>query len=159
MDVRFINPFVNAIQHVFKTMISVDTVIGKPFLKTQEGLDTEVSAVIGLSGDAVGSVVLCFPRATAVKFATAFSGEPMSVKPPDFGDALGELVNMVTGNAKSRFKGVSCDISLPNVLSGFDVKVHQVRRDATLVLPCDSTMGHFRVEVTMEMKAKAEAAA
>ena len=74
MDVRFINPFIVATQHVFKTMIMVDTIIGKPFLKDGDGPETEVLALIGLSGDAIGSIMLCFPTATAVGIASALSG-------------------------------------------------------------------------------------
>ena len=155
MDVRFINPFITATRHVFKTMMKVDTLISKPFIKDGDSRDTEVSALIGLSGDAVGSVVLCFPLTTAVKIASAFAGEPMPADHPDFGDALGEMVNMVAGQAKAQFEGLSCNISLPKVLSGTDMKVHRSRREVTLVLPCDSNLGKFRVEVTMKSKAQA----
>ena len=158
MDVRLINPFIVATQHVFKTTIMVDTVIGKPFLKDGDGPDTEVSALIGLSGDAVGSVVLCFPKATAIRIASALAGEELDADHPDFADALGEMVNMIAGQAKAQFDGLRCTISIPKVLSGTDLKVHRSRHEVTLVLPCDSTLGHFRVEVTLRSKDEAAAA-
>ena len=159
MDVRFINPFIEAIQKVFKTMLSVDTIIGKPFLKENDCQDTEVSALIGLSGDAVGSIVLCFPQSTAIGIASGLAGEKLTVDHPDFGDALGEMVNMVAGQAKSKFEGLSCSISLPQVLSGSELKVLRSSQETTLVLPCDSTLGKFRVEVTMKCKTQGSAAA
>ena len=159
MDVRFINPFIEAIQNVFTTMLSVDTIIGKPFLKENDCQDTEVSALIGLSGDAVGSIVLCFAETTAIGVASGLAGEDIPADHPDFGDALGEMANMVTGQAKSRFEGLSCSISLPQVLSGKDLKVLRSQHETTLVLPCDSTLGKFRVEVTMKCKAQSAAAA
>ncbi len=149
MDIRFVNPFVTAIQNVFKTMIATDTIIGKPFLKgTDDASDADVYAMIGLSGQVMGMIVIAFPQATALKIAKALTGEEMGIDHPDLGDALGELINMVTGQAKSLFTGVVANISLPNVVIGSQMQTLDTKQP-TLVLPCDSTLGRFRVEVTI----------
>lgn len=100
MDVRYINPFIAAVKHVFKTMLSTDIMISKPRLKSPDEGNFDVSAVIGFSGDAAGAVILCFRTDTAVKTASKFTGSPLTPQHPDFSDALGELANMVAGQAK-----------------------------------------------------------
>ncbi len=159
MDIRFINPFLEAVQTVFKTMLATDTMIGKPFLKSDDdGSDAEVYAVIGISGDAAGSVLLAFPKGTGLKIASQLSGEEMGIDHPDLGDALGEVLNMVAGHAKSKFEGLNCSISLPKVLIGKEMQTLD-SKETTLVLPCDSTLGRFRVEVALREENKAAAAA
>jgi chemotaxis protein CheX len=58
MDVRYINPFLQAIQEVFDTMIQVPFKLGKPHLKEDNIPMYEVSSIIGLSGTVSGSVVI-----------------------------------------------------------------------------------------------------
>lgn len=157
MDVRFINAFTDAIGTVFKTMLSVETVIGKPFVKTQDdSFDADVYAMIGLSGDTSGMVVLSFPDKTGLKVASSLSGETMKLDHPDFGDALGEVINMIAGHAKAQFEGLSTNISLPKVILGKTLN-STPSKDPTLILPCDSTMGRFRLEVSMRSNTKSAA--
>ena len=154
MDVRFINPFVIGIKNVFTTMLSTDILISKPRLKSSEEASADVSAIIGFSGAAQGSVALCFPLKTAVKIASTFAGADVNQEHPDFADALGELANMVAGQAKSRFDGVSASISLPRVVAGKQLRLLESHTTPVLLLPCDSLLGRFATEVTMKLSKK-----
>ncbi len=150
MDVRYINPFVAGIKNVFSTMVHTEITIGKPYVvAANEEPSSDVSSVIGLSGDAVGCVVLSLPMETAINAAGRFAGIEMDQNHPDFTDALGELANMVAGHAKSKLEGLSVSISLPSVIIGRDHVVSQSRQKPRLLLPCDSDLGKFQVEVAM----------
>ena len=150
MDVRYINPFVAAVKNVFKTMVSTEITIGKPqLLRSNEEPAADVSAVIGLSGDAVGCVVLSLPGQTACNAASKFAGMELNMEHPDFADALGELANMVAGQAKSKLEGLSVSISLPSVIIGVNHVVSQSKQKPRLGLPCESDLGGFVVEVAM----------
>lgn len=159
MDVRFINPFIASIKNVFSTMVATDIQIGKPFIvKASEEPGADVSSVIGLSGDAVGCVVLGLPMQTAINAASKFAGIEMTQDHPDFGDALGELCNMVAGQAKANFGDeFQVTISLPSVIIGKEHVVSQSRAKPRLALPCESALGKFHVEVAMVIEKKAEA--
>jgi len=149
MDVRYINPFIEAVQNVFTTMLSTDTVIGKPFLKgSEDNGNTSVSVIIGLSGGMIGMIAMCLPNQTALKLAGKFAGQEMDMNHPDLADALGELLNMVAGQAKSKFDDLDTHLSLPRVITGRDLRVLN-SKEPTLVLPCDSTLGRFRLEITV----------
>ncbi len=157
MDVRYINPFIGSIRDVFKTMAEVEVQVLKPTIELK-GKRADVSGVIGFSGEVVGACVLCFPSDVACKLASAFAGEEMSVEHPDFTDAIGELTNMVAGNAKSQFSGLSVDISLPTVVIGkqHDITVTGVPSDVQrLIIPCQTDFGTFHLEAAMVVPAEA----
>lgn len=160
MDVRYINPFITSVQEVFKTMLATDIMVSRPVVKSADEAGADVSAVIGLSGDAIGSVVLSFPMLSAAKAASRFSGAEMTASHPDFADALGELANMVAGAAKARLNGLNVSISLPSVIVGREHVVSRLKNVPRLALPCDSPLGRFCVEVSLTVeKAEAQTAA
>jgi chemotaxis protein CheX len=149
MDVRFVNPFVAAIKNVFSTMVGVEVTIGKPHVRTEEFRSADVSGIIGLSGDATGAIVLSFPRVVACKVASMFAGAELGPEHEDFTDAIGELANMIAGNAKKDFGGLAVSISLPSVIVGAGHQVCQLKDSPQLVIPCQTPMGPFNVEVAM----------
>ena len=65
MDAAFITPFIASIQNVFSTMMQLKVTIGEPHIKTDANTTYDISGIIGMSGDVVGSVVVSFPAATA----------------------------------------------------------------------------------------------
>ena len=109
MDVRYINPFISSITNTFETMCMFKVKLGKPELKAGDEPLSDVSAVIGFSGDAAGSVVVHFDFDTASKVATAFAQTEITPDHADFADALGELANMIAGGAKAQFEGLSIE--------------------------------------------------
>jgi len=151
MDVRFINPFITAVQHVFTTMLKTEIIISKPYLKSEDDRNTDVSAIIGFTGGAVGSVALCFPMRTAVATASKFAGVELTKNDADFADALGELANMVAGQAKAKLHGLDISVSLPRGVVGEKLNVLNSKQQPVLGLPCDSALGRFAVEVTMKV--------
>lgn len=150
MDVRYINAFTKSVCNTFETMCGIPVTVGKPALKVGHEPRSDVSSIIGFSGDAAGSVVLHFSFDTACKMASAFAGAELTRDDPDFADAIGELANMVAGSAKSRFEGLDISISLPNVVVGSDHNVSPARNSPRIVIPCTTEPGPFHVEVGME---------
>ena len=153
MDVRYINPFFESVKLVFKTMLETELTVSKPVISTDE-VRADVSAVIGFSGGATGCVVMCFPMASAIKSASTFAGVEMTKDHEDFADALGELANMVAGQAKAQLEGLNISISLPSVIIGKEHAVLQSKNRPRLAIPCDSPLGRFTVEVAMMVEKK-----
>ncbi len=92
-----------------------------------------------------------FTFETASKIATAFAGIEINPQHPDFADAIGELANMVAGGAKSKFKGLDISISLPNVIVGKDHNVSASKNSPRIIIPCNTSLGAFQVEIGMEL--------
>ena len=60
MDARFINAYLTAVQNVFRTMVSLDIIMGKPSLKKEHSTSGDVTGVIGFAGDKKGTFSLAF---------------------------------------------------------------------------------------------------
>ena len=145
MDVRYINPFVLAVKTVFKTMLNLEVLVSKPVIKAKDSTTSDISAIIGLS--------LCFSKQVAVRVASTFAGTELSIyEPADLADALGELTNMVAGQAKAQLPQSSITISLPRVVLGDQHRVLESHASPVLLLPCDCSIGRFAVEVTLVTK-------
>jgi len=148
MDVRYINPFIESVKHLFKTMLETDLTLSKPKI-SQDDVHADASSVIGFSGDAVGCVVICFPITTAIRVASAFAGIEMTKDHEDFSDALGEIANIVAGQAKAKLEGFNINISLPSVIIGKEHTILRSKQRPRLAFACDSPHGRFTVEVAM----------
>jgi chemotaxis protein CheX len=149
MDASYIKPFIGSIQNVFSTMLQLPVTIKEPFVKTGSGTSYDVSGIIGMSGEVTGSVVLSFPQATAQRVVALFTGSDLSSNPTDFADAIGELVNMVSGGAKAGFAGKKVSISCPSVVIGASHVVARQTDAPTIVIPCETDCGHLAIEVTI----------
>ena len=156
MDAGYITPFVKSIQNVFSTMLQLPVTVQDAQLKQDTTPTHDVSGIIGMSGDMVGTVILSFQRETAESIVALFSGEKLSCGSADFADAVGELVNMVSGGAKALFadtKDVS--ISCPSVVVGKDHGVALPSDVPCVVIPCETDCGEFVIEVAIREAGKA----
>lgn len=150
MDARSITHFVASTHQVFETMLSLSVTPGKPTASCNvPRFQSDVSGVIGMTGDVVGMVVLSFPFSTAKGVLKAFTGSDIEPNSPDFSDAVGELVNMISGAAKAKFEGLSVSISCPSVVIGPGHRVQQASDTTCITIPFECAAGPFSVEVAI----------
>ena len=78
----------------------------------------DLTAILGVSGQLQGNVLYGFRDGTALAVASAMIGEPVTEMDDMSLSALGELANMITGNAATQLsaKGFECDISPPLII-------------------------------------------
>jgi len=152
LDPRLIVPLVNSIRAVFSTMVKVDVTIGRPSVKVTPAPSYDVSGIIGLSGDLIGSIVVSFQMDAAAKLVSAFAGTELDPKGPDFPDAVGELANMIAGGAKKAF-GVMANITVPSVIIGSGHMIARLSDVPCVVIPCQTVAGNFAVEVNIKQVA------
>jgi len=150
MDATYITPLIESVKNVFSTMLQWEVEFQTPSLKAVDSATHDVSGIIGLSGDVTGAVVLAFPLATAKSAVSTFVGMEMDEKHEDFADAIGELVNMVTGNAKAKFQSKQVSISCPSVVIGAGHQVFQQKDAAIIEIPCDCACGSFSVNISIK---------
>ncbi len=147
MKVEFINPFVNSLTRTFETMLNCQIQRGSLVLKHDTGSSYPISGIIGLSGNAVGTIVLSLSEDVAKQAASVMLMTEMKTIDDDVVDAVGELANMVAGAAKVELEKYELSISLPNVVTGPD---HHVRfpSDVTpFCVPFDTDFGPMALEV------------
>lgn len=150
MDPAYITPFIASLQNVFQTMMQLPINVGDPSIKDSPAPQYDISGIIGMSGDVVGNVVLSFPASTAQRLVQLFTGAEMKADHPDFADAIGELTNMISGNAKGMFTGKKkVQISCPSVVIGKNHTVARMRDVPVVSIPCTCDCGDLVLEIAI----------
>ena len=162
MKVEYINPFIESVHELFETMLSSNVKKGDVGLATSEKNPRDIMSIIGLSGTARGTVALAFPVNTALNMASKLLGMEVKVMDDTVSDAVAELVNIVAGGAKAKFK-ISNDenhmpiqLSLPTVVRGNSFSVDYPSKSVWLEVPFTSDLGDFNLRVTFEIDKNAK---
>jgi chemotaxis protein CheX len=137
MDVKFINPFVIAAQTVFKTMLNIDLTLGKPTLKEAKTISGDVTGIMSMVGDKKGTIALSFKEKGALFVFNSLMGDEASAIGPDVVDAIGELTNIVSGQARKEFErqGINLKASIPMVVVGQEVETNFITKLPIVSLP------------------------
>ncbi len=152
LSVEWINPFIEATESIISTVAMVKIKRGKLALKEDSTVEYDISGIIGITGEAVGSIALSFPKKTALAIVTNFIGEDVVGIDNDTIDAIGELTNMVAGSAKKTFsdQGIRIKISIPNVVVGKNHTVASPRGTPSIIIPFESNVGELAIQVSLK---------
>lgn len=151
MNPNYIKPFVAAAKRVFDTMIMVPFNLGKPTLKQGNQAPHEISSIIGLSGNVTGCVVISLSSEVAFQLVSSLTGEEINELDADCTDAIGEIANMIAGNAKTDFPSSNNAISVPSVVVGKH-KVSYPSGIPVIAIPCSTDKGQMIIEIAIKEK-------
>ncbi len=147
-DSIYVQPFTQSVRVVFETMVRMPIAFGDPSLCRLESR-YDISGVIGLSGDVVGTVALRMTDHVASAVVEKFAGVRCELDSPDFLDAVGELVNLIVGSAKAKFEGKNVNISTPSVVLGSGHRLACRASTPCLTLPCLLECGEFSIDIAI----------
>ena len=150
MIAEHINPFLSSLASTMQTMLGCSLERGKLTLKSNHVTMHDYSGVIGLSGKAVGTVVISLSKEMAVKATCKLlEVEESEITPEDITDAVGELANVVAGGAKAQLEEYEMSASLPTVITGPGHEVMFPSSVTPLVAPYESAWGSLTLEFGM----------
>ncbi|WP_005037175.1 chemotaxis protein CheX [Holophaga foetida] len=149
MNVAIINPFVES------TLRSLDMMAGiqaeKVGIELKEDLITtyDISAIIGLTGETSGSIIISMPEKLACKIAANMLMEDVPTMSKAVEDAIGEIGNIVVGDARRSLiqDGFSLNISIPTVVIGSGHKISRSGDIPCIAIPFTTEFGDFEVNV------------
>ena len=142
MKVEYINPFIASLNNAFQTMLGCAVHRGPLSLKDGNSPKYEISGIIGLSGMAIGTVVLSLSEAVALKAASVMLMSETTRIDADVVDAVGELTNMVAGRGERRTGRVRTDRSAcPTSSPGADHNVRFPSNVTPICVPFDTAWG------------------
>jgi len=147
MNVEYINPFLASAISVFDRMLGCELTRRAPFVKRGAQPEHEISGVIGLSGKAKGTVVLSLSRDAAIAATEVLLGERPKELNSEVSDAIGELTNIIAGNAKAKLESLALSVSLPTVVIGKNHVVEFPTKTTPICVPFDCKWGYVSVEV------------
>ena len=117
---QYIQPFIKVCENVFKEFLGQKLVVRVPyFMEKNELTEWDISAVIGLTGEARGAVVISMKNDLAVKLTGILTNKSHEVEHDEVIDAVGEIVNIISGNVKGELEETfRLTISLPTIVTG-----------------------------------------
>lgn len=104
MDVNLINPFLESTLHVLNTIAGIEAEKGKPYLKKDNIAIGDVSGIIGLAGDMHGIISVTFTEKCILHIVTGMFGDEVKELTEDIGDAVGEITNIISGQARQKLE-------------------------------------------------------
>jgi chemotaxis protein CheX len=152
MTVQYIDPFIAATINVFKEFFAVTPEVQKPYLiKADDPHNWDVSAIIGIAGEAKGAVVLSFTESLASLLTTRLVGDSVTTLSEAVTDTIGEMVNIIAGNAKQGLEQYRLVISLPSIVKGKNHFISWPSRGIPIIgIPFKTEFEPFHLSVGLE---------
>ncbi len=151
MKAEYINPFVSAAFHVLKALLEIEPSKGTLNIRRELCTSQQCNAIIGVTGKIEGQVIYGMNLVTADRIASHMLGQPVKTFDHLAASAIGELGNMITGNAGAMLAeaGYRCDITPPSIVRGTNVKISTVCIPA-LVVPIEIPYGTIEIAVSLQ---------
>ena len=152
MDLKIINPFINATLNVLETMASIKSEAEKPFLKKDNVAKGDISGVVGFTGETNGTVFITFDESCIVKVVSNMFGEQINEINDEIKDAVGELTNMISGQARKELEeiGKVFQGTIPTVVTGKDHELQPLTKGPKVAIPFKTDSGNITIEVVLE---------
>jgi chemotaxis protein CheX len=152
MDVKFINPFLQGTIEVIKKMAFIEPRPGKVYLKQTALAHGDVSGIIGITGDMVGSLAISFGETCICHLLSSMLGEAFSEANQDVFDGVGELTNMISGVARTHMEkeGLLVYAAIPSVVYGKNHTINHILNAPSIVIPFVTDQGAFVVDVCIK---------
>ena len=118
---KYIQSFIKVCESVFRDFCSTEVKAGEVFYLTREKRDMgwDISGIIGLSGQISGAVALSMKDNVAFQLTKTLTGVNHNTFDADVTDAIGEIINIITGNIKKEFEeSYRTAISIPSIVQG-----------------------------------------
>jgi chemotaxis protein CheX len=124
MEMEIVQPFINAADAVLGEILDCHTRMGEVSMEPEAYRSKGVAAVIALSGDIEGHVVVDADPTTAIRIAARMTGVDLPESEQAVRETICELANQVIGNAVTVLND-----------QGFQFKVHPPQTHAGQGLP------------------------
>jgi chemotaxis protein CheX len=132
---QYIQPFIDVSVNVFKEFVGCDLVAERPYFENKDAVNEwDISAVIGLTGEARGAVVISMKTELAAKLTEILTQTPHTGLDEEVVDAIGEIVNIIAGNVKRWLEeAFRLVISLPTIVKGREHTINWPHNQARIV--------------------------
>lgn len=152
-EMKYLSPFVNNTIQVLKTMAGMDATFKEVYFSNDLRIFGDISGIIGLSGQAEGTVIVTFYWNLArTIIARMVKVDPASINAELIHDGVGELVNMISGTTKTDLVGTPYhfELSLPTVVVGSGHQIGHPDEASIAVLLFEIGQEPFALQVSLK---------
>lgn len=151
-DIDIAKSFITATTNILSTMAGIEATHGAPYVKKGNVASGDVSAIVGVTGPKRGSISVSFSKACAIALVKGMLGDAVEDIIQDTRDAVGEVTNMVSGQARAALaeKGLSLQGATPSVVMGKNHVISHMTSSPVMAIPFNTEAGPFTVEFCLE---------
>jgi chemotaxis protein CheX len=137
LDPRHVECFITGAKYVFKTMLDVELIHEKPYQKETNRSTADVTGVLGFTGDMRGTMAISMSALSAIAIYERLMHEHFDKVSSEIMDAMGELTNIISGQARKELEAVGLHLTghVPLVFVGNGVEVTLATRGVIMVIP------------------------
>jgi len=147
----YINPIYIAAREVFQNMFSIE--LEREDLRVDEKIvpNHVINVSIGITGDLKGTIVFSFPEEMVFNLVEEMAGMEFKEFDTFMASAIGELANIITGNAMSNLSesGYSCNIVPPQITVGLN-KSFSTASKQILIIPIQAGNKNFDLYISIK---------
>ncbi len=149
IDTKAADAITQATISFFKTMLAMDVTHGEATETIGPASQPSISATIGISGDLSGSMSLHVHPDVAGNIMESWIGERLAPETAECHDGIGEIVNIVLGDAKTTMSSgnINFTFSIPHVIFGSEYQINYPADVSIQNIGFDSPLGTFEVEI------------
>lgn len=150
MNVKYINPFLDAVKNTFRTAIFLPLDIGVPRVKKSKRTTHATSGFIKLSGDVTGCFAISLAQSTAIKIASALSHKKLEQLDGRCVNAIFRWVMMIAGEAKNLLDKENIKLFAPE-LALIQQPIDIPEGLPLIMIPCETQKNKFSIEIGIEL--------
>jgi len=158
MNVKFLNPFVEAANEVLQAEVGVTVTRGNLSLQKSALTADEVTVMISMVGQVQGVVLYGLSVPTSLALVSQMMGETCSQFDNLAQSGVAELGNVITGRASIKLAeaGYNCNISPPALIVGRAITISTLDF-SRVVVPLNSSIGEIVVHLALRENPSAPA--
>jgi CheY-specific phosphatase CheX len=156
LDAKLVNTMMDATIEVFGTMTNTPTALKQVLAQPTYKPSGDISSVIGVAGEnGEGTIALSFSSKLASILVSRLLGiDEGDLADEDCVDGIGEIVNMISGKAKTVLsEGATSPykLSLPSIIKGANHEItHRPKGAPFLLLEFEAEGETFRLQMTFK---------
>jgi chemotaxis protein CheX len=152
LEARYIMPFIVGAKHVFKTMFDIELIDKTPFVKNTTRSNADVTGVMGFTGDKRGTMAFSMSTEGALTVYGRLMDEELGSLSPEVADAMGELTNIISGQARKELEKESLHLlaHVPLIFIGKNVEVSLVTKGIIMTIPFTFTVNGKTEEMSID---------
>ena len=156
MKMEIIQPFIDATIKVIETMAFITPRADKPCVWNDGLAVGEVVGIVGLSNEdenVKGALLVGFNESSIIRIASNMLGEEFSTLSEEVREVVGEITNMVSGQARKMLSDsaiIKLQGSIPSVIAGKDIIIKNFIKEASVMVKFIIDSGQFEIGLSME---------
>ena len=153
MNVKLLNPFIQAAAEVLKAEVGVEVLRGDVTLQKSSLTSDDITVLINLIGDVYGVVMYGMSMSTGLSMVSSILGQRFTEINSLAQSGVAELGNVISGRATIRFSeaGYRSNISTPTILIGSGIQISTLDFPR-IVVPLETEFGCFTAHLALKEK-------